>query len=101
MNLANARRVVVKCGTSVVSNDDGTLALARIGALVEQIRAMKDEGREVMLVSSGSIGLGRLRLGLQKDVVKDVNNVIDRQACAAAGQGVLMSTYDTLFQCME
>ena len=51
-----------------------------------------------MLVSSGAVGLGRLRLGLSKDVVANPNNVIDRQACAAAGQGILMSTYDTLFQ---
>jgi glutamate 5-kinase len=51
-----------------------------------------------MLVSSGAVGLGRLRLGLAKDVVANPANVIDRQACAAAGQGILMSTYDTLFQ---
>lgn len=51
-----------------------------------------------MLVSSGAVGLGRLRLGLTKDVVANPANVIDRQACAAAGQGILMGTYDTLFQ---
>jgi glutamate 5-kinase len=51
-----------------------------------------------MLVSSGAVGLGRQRLGLAKNVVADPANVIDRQACAAAGQGILMSTYDTLFQ---
>ena len=54
-----------------------------------------------MLVSSGAVGLGRLRLGLAKDVVADTKNVIDRQACAAAGQGILMSTYDTLFQRLD
>lgn len=100
LQLAHARRVVVKCGTSVVSNDDGTLALSRIGAMVEQIREMKEEGRDIMLVSSGAVGLGRLRLGLTKDTVKDPKNVIDRQACAAVGQGILMSTYDMLFQRM-
>lgn len=54
-----------------------------------------------MLVSSGAVGLGRLRLGLAKDVIADPKNVIDRQACAAAGQGILMSTYDTLFQRLD
>eukprot|EP00290_Baffinella_frigidus_P007092 CAMPEP_0180135762 /NCGR_PEP_ID=MMETSP0986-20121125/11040_1 /TAXON_ID=697907 /ORGANISM="non described non described, Strain CCMP2293" /LENGTH=441 /DNA_ID=CAMNT_0022076555 /DNA_START=94 /DNA_END=1419 /DNA_ORIENTATION=+ len=96
--LSNSRRVVVKVGTAVVSNSDGTLALARIGALVEAIKELKNEGRQVLLVSSGAVGLGRLRLGLSKDVVKDPANVIDRQACAAAGQGILMSLYDVLFQ---
>jgi glutamate 5-kinase len=63
-----------------------------------QIKELNMSGRQVMLVSSGAVGLGRLRLGLAKDVVADPANVIDRQACAAAGQGILMSTYDTLFQ---
>mmetsp|Transcript_99606 Transcript_99606/g.145575 ORF Transcript_99606/g.145575 Transcript_99606/m.145575 type:complete len:411 (+) Transcript_99606:57-1289(+) len=98
LSLSNARRVVVKVGTAVVSNPDGTLALSRLGALVEQIKELNQGGRQVMLVSSGAVGLGRLRLGLAKDVVANPANVIDRQACAAAGQGILMSTYDTLFQ---
>jgi len=63
-----------------------------------QIKELNQGGRQVMLVSSGAVGLGRLRLGLAKDVVANPANVIDRQACAAAGQGILMSTYDTLFQ---
>lgn len=98
IELTNARRVVVKVGTAIVAHPDGTLALARLGALVEQIKELKSSGRQVMLVSSGAVGLGRLRLGLAKDVVADPANVIDRQACAAAGQGILMGTYDTLFQ---
>ena len=96
--LGHARRVVVKVGTAVVSNSDGTLALSRMGALVEQLRDLMKEGRQVLLVSSGAVGLGRLRLGLAKDVVANPANVIDRQACAAAGQGILMSTYDMMFQ---
>jgi glutamate 5-kinase len=63
-----------------------------------KIKALHKSGRHVMLVSSGAVGLGRQRLGLAKNVVADPANVIDRQACAAAGQGILMSTYDTLFQ---
>lgn len=98
--LTNAKRVVVKVGTAVVSNPDGTLALSRLGALVEQIKDLKDSGRQVLLVSSGAVGLGRLRLGLSRDVVANPANVIDRQACAAAGQGILMSTYDMMFQRM-
>jgi glutamate 5-kinase len=96
--LSNARRVVVKVGTAVVSNPDGTIALSRIGALVEQLRDLVKEGRQVLLVTSGAVGLGRLKLGLSKQVVANPSNIIDRQACAATGQGVLMSTYDMMFQ---
>jgi hypothetical protein len=53
-----------------------------------QIQDLVDEGRQVLLVSSGAVGLGRLRLGLSKEVVKNPANVMDRQACAAAGQEV-------------
>jgi glutamate 5-kinase len=98
--LRNARRVVVKVGTAVVSNSDGTLALSRLGALVEQLQDLKEEGRQVLLVSSGAVGLGRLKLGLSKELVQNTANVTDRQACAAAGQEVLMSTYGLMFQRM-
>jgi len=56
--------------------------------LSAQIQDLVDEGRQVLLVSSGAVGLGRLRLGLSKEVVKNPANVMDRQACAAAGQEV-------------
>lgn len=95
-NLANAKRVVIKVGTAVVSNSQGFLALSRMGALVEQIKELKKEGREVILVSSGAVGLGRRRLGLDKELVADPTNVVDRQACAAAGQEELMSTYNMM-----
>ena len=45
--LLNARRVVVKVGTAVVSNPDGSLALSRMGALVEQLRELTKQGRQV------------------------------------------------------
>jgi hypothetical protein len=48
LELSNARRVVVKVGTAVVSNPDGTLALSRLGALVEQIKDLKLGGRQVI-----------------------------------------------------
>eukprot|EP00281_Chroomonas_sp_CCMP1168_P022227 CAMPEP_0206234790 /NCGR_PEP_ID=MMETSP0047_2-20121206/12782_1 /ASSEMBLY_ACC=CAM_ASM_000192 /TAXON_ID=195065 /ORGANISM="Chroomonas mesostigmatica_cf, Strain CCMP1168" /LENGTH=421 /DNA_ID=CAMNT_0053658907 /DNA_START=17 /DNA_END=1282 /DNA_ORIENTATION=+ len=98
--LKDCSRLVVKVGTAVVSNSDGSLALSRMGALVEQLKELTMQGRQVLLVSSGAVGLGRQRLGLAKDVVANPANVIDRQACAACGQGLLMSTYDMMFQRM-
>jgi len=96
-SVVNSKRVVVKVGTAIVSKPNGTLALARMGALVEEIADLIHSGKQVMLVSSGAVGLGRERMGLSKEVVSNVQNVVERQACAAAGQEVLMSTYDMMF----
>jgi glutamate 5-kinase len=91
--LTEARRVVVKVGTAVVARDDGRLALGRMGALVEQLVALQASGREVILVSSGAVGLGADQLGFERRPT----SVVDRQACAAVGQSTLMGFYDTLF----
>uniref|UniRef100_A0A7S0WFX7 Aspartate/glutamate/uridylate kinase domain-containing protein n=1 Tax=Hemiselmis tepida TaxID=464990 RepID=A0A7S0WFX7_9CRYP len=100
-SIANANKVVIKVGTAVVAKGDGRLALARMGGLVEEITSLKRSGKEVMLVSSGAIGVGRWRTGMAKDDVRDTpENSIDRQVCAATGQEVLMSTYDMMFQRM-
>jgi len=92
--LSRARRVVVKVGTGVVARPDGGLALGRVGALVEQITALRARGVDVLLVSSGAVGLGAARLGFDGRP----ESVVDRQACAAAGQGALVAFYDGLFQ---
>ncbi|MFT4975644.1 MAG: glutamate 5-kinase [Myxococcota bacterium] len=93
-DLVGARRVVVKVGTAVVSRPDGGLALGRIGQLVEDLHALRSEGRDVLLVTSGAVGLGAGRLGL----TEPPERVVDRQACAAAGQVALMSMYATLLR---
>jgi glutamate 5-kinase len=92
--LAQARRVVVKVGTGVVARPDGGLALGRVGALVEELTALRARGVDVLLVSSGAVGLGAARLGF----TRRPEGVVDRQACAAAGQGALVAFYDGLFQ---
>ncbi|MCB9692314.1 MAG: glutamate 5-kinase [Alphaproteobacteria bacterium] len=96
-------RVVVKLGTQVVSRapgsgrsgpqgTDGMLALGPLGSLVEQVHGLLAAGHEVILVSSGAVGLGAARLGLGRPT-----SLADRQAAAAVGQGVLMAFYDALF----
>ena len=57
-----ARRVVVKAGTSVVANDDGSPSLTRLGAIVEQIAELNHAGVEVIFVSSGAVGMVSLSL---------------------------------------
>lgn len=86
-------RIVVKLGTNVIMRPDGRVALGLLCGLVEQIAALRAEGLEVLVVSSGAVGLGMERLGLstRPTVVAQV------QACAAIGQSRLMALYDDAF----
>ena len=59
-----AQRVVVKVGTSVVTRADGGFGSARVAHIRDRIAAVRRKGIEVLLVSSGAIGIGRERLGL-------------------------------------
>ncbi|MEZ4322036.1 MAG: glutamate 5-kinase [Myxococcota bacterium] len=87
------KRIVVKVGTAVVSRSDGKLALGRLGSLVEQLCELADAGHQVLLVSSGAVGLGAARLGIPRPT-----ELADRQAAAATGQGSLIALYDGLFR---
>ena len=86
-------RIVVKLGTNVIMRPDGKVALGLLCGLVEQIAALRQQGMEILLVSSGAVGLGMERLGLNErpTVVAHV------QACAAIGQSRLMALYDDAF----
>lgn len=91
--IAAARRIVVKAGTNVVMRGDGGVALGRLYGLVESAANLRKEGRDVLLVSSGAIGLGvqRLHLGTK------AGDLSLKQACAAVGQSRLMSIYEEGF----
>lgn len=87
------RRIVVKLGTNVIMRADGKVALGLLCGLVEQIAALRSRGLEVLVVSSGAVGLGVERLGLEArpTALEQV------QACAAVGQSRLMALYDDAF----
>lgn len=87
------RRIVVKLGTNVIMRPDGKVALGLLCGLVEQIAALRSRGIDVLVVSSGAIGLGAERLGLNERP-KALEQV---QACAAIGQSRLMALYDDAF----
>ncbi len=91
--LLDTRRVVVKLGTRVLTHDDGRLALARLFSVVEALAGFHRRGLEVLLVSSGAVGLGRAALGLEHAPVE----LSERQACAAVGQTRLMGLYEAGF----
>nr|AEV46825.1 delta-1-pyrroline-5-carboxylate synthetase [Boehmeria nivea] len=99
----DVKRLIVKVGTAVVTRADGRLALGRLGALCEQIKELNSQGYEVILVTSGAVGLGRQRLRYRKLVNSSFADLqepqvdIDGKACAAVGQNSLMALYDTLF----
>jgi len=93
--LRAAQRVVIKLGTSVVTGAGGELWAERIQPLVRSMAALITEGRQVVLVSSGAVGLGAGRLELHPSRLKDV---VVRQACAAVGQSLLMHAYEQLFR---
>ncbi|GIW72139.1 MAG: glutamate 5-kinase [Planctomycetota bacterium] len=88
--LAGARRIVLKAGTRVLVHPEGRLALVRLFGLVEAAAALVRQGREVLLVSSGAVELGRQALGLASTPLE----LEERQACAAVGQGRLMALYE-------
>lgn len=89
-----ARRAVVKLGTSVVTGAGGEVSVERVTPVVRTLAELRWEGRGVVLVSSGAVGLGAGRLGLARARLGDV---VVRQACAAVGQSLLMHAYEKLF----
>ncbi|WP_169753418.1 glutamate 5-kinase [Campylobacter mucosalis] len=89
----NIKRIVVKVGTSTLTNSDGTLNESLIKSLVAQICAIKNLGYEVILVTSGAVGAGMGRLGVS---VKP-KNIAQKQALAAVGQVALMHLYERVF----
>jgi glutamate 5-kinase len=91
--LADAHRIVVKLGTHVVTHDGIELALGRVMGLVESMARLRQAGRQVVLVSSGAVGMGMRVLGLKERP----RSLGMRQACAAVGQGHLMSVYTQAF----
>ena len=91
--LRSAQRIVIKIGTRVLTHDDGRMALGRFFLLVETAAALRAEGREVLLVSSGAVGLGAEALSLPGTP----EDLVARQACAAIGQSRLMGLYQAGF----
>ena len=88
-----AGRIVIKLGTAVMISEAGGVALSRFYSFVESIAALRKSGREVLLVSSGAVGLGAERLALSTGP----ESLPLKQACAAVGQSRLMSLYSDAF----
>ena len=87
-------RVVIKIGTSTLAHANGRLNIRRVEELCKVISDLKNSGCEMILVSSGAIGMGVGKLSL-KEKPRDIPT---KQAAAAVGQCELMYTYDRLYQ---
>ena len=90
--LLNAKRIVFKFGTNILRNEDGDISLSRIYSFIEDAAKLKKTGKEIIIVTSGAVGLGAKKLGVDSDTSMSV-----KQACAAVGQCQLMSIYENGF----
>lgn len=88
------KRVVIKIGTSTITHEEtGALDLVKLEKLVRLLTDLKNQGKEVVLVSSGAISVGRKAMGIKmRPKEKSI-----RQACAAIGQSRLIMVYQKLF----
>ena len=92
--VAIASRIVVKIGTNVLMRDDGGVSIGAFYGIAESLANFRRAGREVLLVSSGAVGLGVQRL----ELTSRPSELALVQACAAVGQSRLMSMYDDAFE---
>ena len=86
-------RIVIKIGTNVLADKSGTIDYNTMKGLVDDIAKIKNQGKEILLVTSGAIGAGMAEL----DIVKRPKEVKMQQACAAVGQSILISKYRQFF----
>lgn len=91
--LKKAKRIVVKVGTSTITYANGKRNFSQIDRLARELSDLQNQGKEMILVSSGAVAVGVDRLGLPAKP----STIPGKQACAAVGQGVLMHTYEKLF----
>lgn len=91
--IAKAKRVVVKVGTSTITYSNGKINYEKIEKLARIMTDLQNQGKEMILVSSGAGAAGVGRLGLDAKP----STIPGKQACAAVGQGILMHIYERLF----
>ncbi len=87
------QKIVIKVGTRLITYETGKLNLDIIEKIVREIADLKNQGKDVILVSSGAVGGGIGRLGLKRKPV----SIQKKQAVAAIGQGLLIHIYEKLF----
>ncbi len=92
MDINNAKRIVFKFGTNVLRNEEKEISLSRIYSFIEDISKLHRQGKEIIIVTSGAVGLGSKTLNVDSN-----DSLSIKQACAAVGQCQLMSIYEDGF----
>jgi glutamate 5-kinase len=93
MNISDKKRIVVKVGTSTIAHKTGGLNIRAMRRITRILSDIKNSGKEIVLVSSGAVGLGRGLLG----ITEKPTDIATKQALAAIGQCELMNIYDDMF----
>lgn len=92
--LSKKKRIVIKVGTTTITYEEtGNINLDKLEKFVRILINLRNQGKEVIVVSSGAVGVGRMALGLDHRPETEA----EKQACAAVGQGRLMMIYEKLF----
>jgi len=94
--IKNSKRIVVKLGSHVVISDDNTFASKRLSSILDTCAKFVKEGKEIIIVSSGAVGLGKQSIATLKN--KSQLKIEEKQACASAGQATLIESYQKIFQ---
>ncbi len=92
MDIKDVKRVVFKFGTNVLRNDDKEISLSRIYSFIEDISKLHKQGMEIIIITSGAVGLGAKKLN-----VNSSESLTIKQACASVGQSQLMCIYEDGF----
>ena len=92
--LGNIQKIVVKVGTSTLTNEDGSLNIEKIKKIVSELSNLSDKGYDVVLVTSGAVGAGMGKLNM----TERPKTLSEKQALASVGQVALTHLYQLLFQ---